>query len=167
MISTEVTLRTQFYNLDPMNIVWHGNYVRYLEQARTALLTKIGYGYREMEASGFAWPIVDLSIKYVRPLRLSQDFIVRATLTEYENRLCFVYRVLRRCIAQGLDQGTHRAGRGVNQDRRTVVRIAAAIDCLCAGPPVIRRRHALAGAIAMMIGQGAVPGRAQSLTLAS
>jgi acyl-CoA thioester hydrolase len=94
MISTEVTLRTQFYDLDPMNIVWHGNYVRYLEQARTALLTKIGYGYREMEASGFAWPIVDLSIKYVRPLRLGQDFIVRAMLTEYENRLCFVYRVL-------------------------------------------------------------------------
>jgi acyl-CoA thioester hydrolase len=93
MISTEVTLRTQFYDLDPMKIVWHGNYLRYLEQARAALLSEIGYGYREMEASGFAWPIVDLSIKYVRPLRLSQDFVVRATLTEYENRICIVYRV--------------------------------------------------------------------------
>lgn len=94
MISTEVTLRTQFYDLDPMNIVWHGNYVRYLEQGRSALLSGIGFGYREMEASGFAWPIVDLSIKYVRPLRLSQEFVVRATLTEYENRLCFDYRLL-------------------------------------------------------------------------
>ena len=94
MISTEVTLRTQFYDLDPMNIVWHGNYVRFLEQARAALLSEIGFGYREMEACGFAWPIVDMSIKYVRPLRLSQEFIVRATLTEYENRLCFDYRVL-------------------------------------------------------------------------
>jgi acyl-CoA thioester hydrolase len=93
MISTEVTLQTQFHDLDPMKIVWHGNYVRYLEQARAALLSEIGYGYREMEASGFAWPIVDLSIKYVRPLRLSQVFVVRATLTEYENRLCFTYRV--------------------------------------------------------------------------
>jgi acyl-CoA thioester hydrolase len=93
MISKEVTLRTQFYDLDPMNIVWHGNYLRYLEQARAALFSEIGYGYREMEASGFAWPIVDLSIKYVRPLRLSQDFIVRATLTEYENRICILYRV--------------------------------------------------------------------------
>ena len=60
MISTEITLRTQFYDLDPMNIVWHGNYVRYLEQARSALLSEIGYGYAEMQASGFAWPIVDL-----------------------------------------------------------------------------------------------------------
>ena len=94
MISAEVTIRTQFYDLDPMNIVWHGNYVRYLEQARSALLGEIGYSYREMKESGFAWPIVDLSIRYVRPLQLNQDFVVRATLTEYENRLCISYRVL-------------------------------------------------------------------------
>ena len=94
MISAEVTIRTQFYDLDPMKVVWHGNYVRYLEQARAALLSEIGYGYREMEASGFAWPIVDLSIRYVRPLQLNQDFVVRATLTEYENRLCISYRVV-------------------------------------------------------------------------
>jgi acyl-CoA thioester hydrolase len=94
MISHEVTLQTQFCELDPMNIVWHGNYVRYLEQARAALLSSIGYGYREMEASGFAWPIVELSIKYVRSLRLGQRFVVRATLTEYENRICVEYRIL-------------------------------------------------------------------------
>jgi acyl-CoA thioester hydrolase len=94
MISAEVTLQTQFFDLDPMKIVWHGNYVRYLEQARTALLAGIGYDYHEMETSGWAWPIVDMSIKYVRPLKLSQKFIVRATLTEYENRICVTYLVL-------------------------------------------------------------------------
>jgi acyl-CoA thioester hydrolase len=94
MISTEIILQTQFYDLDPMNIVWHGNYVRFLEQARSALLSGIGFGYREMEASGCAWPIVDMSIKYVQPLRLSQKFIVRATLTEYENRICITYLLL-------------------------------------------------------------------------
>jgi acyl-CoA thioester hydrolase len=93
MITAEVTLQTQFFDLDPMNIVWHGNYVRYLEQARAALLAGIGYGYAEMKASGVAWPVVDLSIKYVRPLRLSQKFVVRATLTEYENRICITYLV--------------------------------------------------------------------------
>ena len=76
MISAEVTIRTQFYDLDPMNIVWHGNYVRYLEQARSALLGEIGYSYREMKEYGFAWQIVDLSIRYVRPLQLYQDFVV-------------------------------------------------------------------------------------------
>lgn len=94
MISTEVKIQTQFYDLDPMNVVWHGNYLRYLEQARSALLAGIGYGYREMEASGYVWPVVDLSIKYVRPLKLSQHFIVSATLKEYENRICIDYRLL-------------------------------------------------------------------------
>jgi acyl-CoA thioester hydrolase len=93
MISREVAIRVQFYDLDPMNIVWHGNYARYLEQARAVLLADIGYGYTEMQASGFAWPIVDLSIRYTRPLKLGQEVTVRATLTEYENRLCINYRI--------------------------------------------------------------------------
>lgn len=94
MISAEVTLRTQFYDLDPMNIVWHGNYARYLEEARANLMAGIGYGYAEMQESGFAWPIVEMWVKYVRPLKLSQKFVMRATLKEYENRLRIEYRGL-------------------------------------------------------------------------
>jgi acyl-CoA thioester hydrolase len=94
MISADVTLRTQFYDIDPMNIVWHGNYARYLEESRTNLMTKIGYGYAEMQASGFAWPIVEMWLKYVRPLKLGQKFIMRATLKEYENRIRIEYRGL-------------------------------------------------------------------------
>jgi acyl-CoA thioester hydrolase len=38
----EVELEVPFFDLDPMNIVWHGNYVKYLEVARCALLETIG-----------------------------------------------------------------------------------------------------------------------------
>jgi len=87
MISAEVTIGIQFYDLDPMRIVWHGNYPRFLEQARAALFDKISFGYREMAQSGFAWPIVELRIKYVRPINPGHAIKVTATLTEYENRL--------------------------------------------------------------------------------
>jgi acyl-CoA thioester hydrolase len=87
MISAEVVIRIQFYDLDPMRVVWHGNYPRLLEQARAALFEKISFGYREMTDSGFAWPIVDLRIKYVRPISPLQTIKVTATLVEYENRL--------------------------------------------------------------------------------
>lgn len=93
MITADVTIRAQFYDLDPMQVVWHGNYVRYLEQARCALLDRIGYNYQAMADSGFAWPVVDLRVKYVRPIRLAQDVIVSATLVEYLNRLKIDYRV--------------------------------------------------------------------------
>ena len=94
MISAEISLKAEFYQLDPMNVVWHGNYAQFFEQARSALLARIGYNYREMEASGFSWPIVDLRVKYVKPIILGQRFIVRATLIEYENRIRIEYRVM-------------------------------------------------------------------------
>jgi acyl-CoA thioester hydrolase len=87
MISAEVVIKIQFYDLDPMRIVWHGNYLRFLEQARAALFEKMSFGYLEMSESGFAWPIVDLHIKYVRPIDPTHVIKVTATLVEYENRL--------------------------------------------------------------------------------
>jgi acyl-CoA thioester hydrolase len=91
MISAEIAVIAQFYDLDPMKVVWHGNYARYLEQARCALLEKLNYSYPEMEQSGYVWPIVDLRIKYVRPVRYSQRIRVEARLVEYENRLKIAY----------------------------------------------------------------------------
>jgi acyl-CoA thioester hydrolase len=93
MISAEVLIKAQFYDLDPMQIVWHGNYVRFLEQARCALLDKIDYNYSEMLRSGYAWPVVDLRIKYVRPVRFGQQVRVTATMVEYESRIKIDYRI--------------------------------------------------------------------------
>ena len=91
MISAEITLTTQFGDVDPMHVVWHGTYVRYLEQARSALMDAVGYNYLEMNASGYVWPIVDLHIKYVRPIRLLQKVAITAEIIEYENRLKIAY----------------------------------------------------------------------------
>ncbi len=91
MISVGVDIKIQFYDLDPMGIVWYGNYVRFLEQARSALFQKISFGYREMSESGFVWPIVDMRIKYLRPIDLSRTIKVTATLVEYQNRLKINY----------------------------------------------------------------------------
>jgi acyl-CoA thioester hydrolase len=92
-ISADIIVKTQFYDLDPMAIVWHGNYARFFEQARCALLDKLDYNYQQMSDSGFAWPIVDMRIKYVRPLRFPQTLKVIATLVEYENRLKINYLI--------------------------------------------------------------------------
>ncbi len=93
MISASVTIKAQFYDLDPMQVVWHGNYVRFLEQARCALLDRIGFNYREMSASGYVWPVVDMRIKYVRPVRFGQEIRVTATMVEYESRIKIDYRI--------------------------------------------------------------------------
>jgi acyl-CoA thioester hydrolase len=77
-----------------MNVVWHGNYARFLERARCALLEKIGYSYNQMRDSGFAFPVVDMRIKYIRPIRFEQVVRVQATLAEWENRLKIDYLII-------------------------------------------------------------------------
>lgn len=94
LITARCTLTAQFYDIDPMNVVWHGHYARFFEEARNALLDKLDYNYPEMQASGYLWPIVDFRIKYIRPICLHQQFIAEAGLVEYENRLKIEYRLL-------------------------------------------------------------------------
>jgi acyl-CoA thioester hydrolase len=93
LLEASVDLEVPFQDLDPMQVVWHGNYFRYFESARAALLRKIDYDYPQMQASRYMWPIVDTRVKFVRPLRYGQWIRVYAGLTEWENRLRIDYRI--------------------------------------------------------------------------
>src|SRR5690349_20500196 len=92
--SAEVEMSVQLFDLDPMQIVWHGNYVKYLEVARCAQLDKISYNYEEMKASGFAWPIVEMNLRYSAPATFGQRLLLRAEIVEWENRLRIDYHIL-------------------------------------------------------------------------
>lgn len=89
----EIELSPGFHDCDPMQVVWHGNYFRYLELARCALLQRYDYDYPQMQDSGWLWPVVDARIKYVRPLRYGQRLRVRAEIVEWENRLRLEYLI--------------------------------------------------------------------------
>ena len=81
----------QFYDLDPMSVVYHGNYPRFFELARAALLTKIDYSYEAMLASGYSWPVIDMHIRYYHPLRLGRWIDIIASIVEWEYRLKIEY----------------------------------------------------------------------------
>ena len=87
MITATAEIKVEFFDVDAMKVVWHGNYARFLELGRNALFEKLGYGYSDMEAGGYSWPVVDLHIRYVQPARLDQLLRVTATLVEWENRV--------------------------------------------------------------------------------
>lgn len=91
--SAELDLEVPFHDVDAMAVAWHGNYVKYAELARCALLRQIDYDYPQMHASGYLWPVVELHLKFVRPARYGQRLRVQATLLEYENRLKIAYLV--------------------------------------------------------------------------
>jgi acyl-CoA thioester hydrolase len=102
----EVEMQVQFFDLDPMQIVWHGNYVKYLEVARCALLDKIGYNYEQMRASGYMWPIIEMNLRYAGPAAFGQRLLLRAEIVEWENRLRIDYLILDAASGKRLNRAT-------------------------------------------------------------
>lgn len=95
-----------FFDVDSMDIMWHGHYVKYLEMARCAFLEEIHYTYDVMKASGFGYPIVQLNLKYVRPALFRQKVKIKTMLVEYESCLRFEYVVEDLTSGQKLTQGS-------------------------------------------------------------
>jgi len=84
--------KVQFYDCDPMGVVWHGNYLRYMEVARTELLGKIGCDLSSIrEGDGVDLPLIESGMKYLRPLHAGDDFHVVLLIRECEVRLAFDY----------------------------------------------------------------------------
>ena len=125
--SAEIEMQVQFFDLDPMQIVWHGNYVKYLEVARCALLDSINYNYVEMKASGFSWPVIDLQLRYVGSATFGQRLKLRAEIVEWENRLKIDY-----LITDAL------TGKRLNRASTTQVAVDIASGEMCfVSPPVL------------------------------
>jgi acyl-CoA thioester hydrolase len=123
----ETELQVQFYDLDPMQIVWHGNYVKYLEVARCALLDSIGYNYEQMGASGYMWPVIDMNLRYIGSARFGQRLRLRAEIVEYEHRLKIDYLIT--------DAET---GKRLNRASSTQVAVDLATGEMCfVSPPVL------------------------------
>lgn len=93
MLQAEIEVEVRFHDCDPMGVTWHGHYLGFLESARSELLNGIGYNFRQMTASGYTWPVVDLRVKYVKTTTFGQRLVVRAALEEYENRLKIAYTI--------------------------------------------------------------------------
>jgi acyl-CoA thioester hydrolase len=60
--------RTLYADTDRSQVVYHANYLRYFEFGRASLMRDAAYPYREVEESGFVYPIIKVDIDYYRPL---------------------------------------------------------------------------------------------------
>ncbi|MCH9691957.1 MAG: acyl-CoA thioesterase [Gammaproteobacteria bacterium] len=103
--TADIDLQVPFHDVDMMNIAWHGHYVKYFEIARCALFDQLEYNYTQMHDSGFAWPVIELQVRYAKPLRFGQWVRVNAEIIEYEHRLKIRYRVVDRDSGTRLTKG--------------------------------------------------------------
>jgi acyl-CoA thioester hydrolase len=70
-------VRVYFEDTDLSGIVYHANYLRYMERARSDMLRVVGIDQRgTQEAGEGVYAVADLSIRYRRPARLDDDLLV-------------------------------------------------------------------------------------------
>lgn len=123
----ETETQVQFFDLDPMEVVWHGHYVKYVEIARGALLDSIDYNYPQMRESGYLWPVIELQLRYVASARFGARLKLRAEIVEWENRLKIAYLIS--------DAAT---GKRLTRASTTQVAVEIATGEMCfASPPVL------------------------------
>lgn len=89
----ETFITVQFYDLDPMNVVWHGNYIKYLETARCDLLSKLGYDYDNMREDGIAYPVATMDLKFMKPCTFNQKLRIVSYVEEIEPCLIIKYTI--------------------------------------------------------------------------
>ena len=106
VLHCDTEILVPFFDVDTLNVVWHGHYVKYLEVARCALLDKLDHNYTQMRESGYAWPVIDMQLRYVRGATFGQTLNVRASLVEWENRLKVNYLITDRTSGERLTRAS-------------------------------------------------------------
>jgi acyl-CoA thioester hydrolase len=79
-LSIIVKRRVRFEEVDFMGMVWHGCYVSYFEDGRVALGHKYGISYTDFIRERVAAPVRQMHIDYHSPLRLEDDFEIKAIM---------------------------------------------------------------------------------------
>lgn len=93
-VSHEIRKRVSFYDLDPMQIVWHGNYLKYFDDARAALFDHLGVDLFEFhDRTSYIFPIIRSAVKHIHPLRCGDEFICRATVKEARSKIVVAFEI--------------------------------------------------------------------------
>ncbi len=74
--------RVIFGDTDAMQVVYHGNYLRWFEIGRNEMLRQSGYPYPEMVKDGIWMPVVEVGAEYKSPA-VYDDVVEIAAWLEY------------------------------------------------------------------------------------
>ncbi|RTZ95447.1 MAG: acyl-CoA thioesterase [Deltaproteobacteria bacterium] len=121
------THRILYADTDRSQVVYHANYLRYFELGRASLMRDTGYPYREVEKSGFIYPIIAMGVNYFTPLYYDDPIFVHTRPAEMERvRLRFEYVITHRETGEVICNGftrhcaTNTTGTPVGIDKKTI-----------------------------------------------
>jgi len=106
LYQAEYELTVPFEDLDPMNIVWYGNYMRYMEHARCHLLSELKYTYNNMKIDGYAYPVAKMKVKYIKPAIFGDLLSVRVEILSIEPALDIKYTIYKKETGEKIFEGS-------------------------------------------------------------
>ena len=95
-LSETVRVSVRFSEVDPIRVVWHGNYLKYMEDAREAFGRKYGLSYVTIVENGYYCPIFDYHVRFMHSA--SYDDVLLVTIKYKPSRgakICFEYEIRR------------------------------------------------------------------------
>jgi len=92
--TAEIELTIPFHDLDPLQIVWHGNYLKYFDMARFALFDSLNVDLHEYyKKSSIIFPVIKTSTKYITPLQHRDRIVCKASLKDAQTKIIIDFQI--------------------------------------------------------------------------
>jgi acyl-CoA thioester hydrolase len=96
MTDHEHRLRVRYGETDQMGVVYHANYLAYMEEGRTRLMHARGCSYAELERSGYGLAVRRASLRFRAPARYDEELLVRTRVDRVRGAsVNFTYAIVR------------------------------------------------------------------------
>ncbi|MDR0952884.1 MAG: acyl-CoA thioesterase [Elusimicrobiota bacterium] len=79
-LTFEIKRKVRFDELDPLGIMWHGNYASFFEEARVALGGHYGIGYLDFANNKTSIPLKKFYVDFMAPLEFNKTYTIKAIL---------------------------------------------------------------------------------------
>ena len=77
-------IKVYYHDTDAYNVTWHGNYLKWYEQARCDMCDKLGLPLDKLaENDGIIFPIVNANLRYKSPAKLFETVVIETELKEF------------------------------------------------------------------------------------
>ncbi|PLT32504.1 thioesterase family protein [Bacillus sp. V5-8f] len=95
MLIAEKKIEVRYAETDQMGVVYHANYIIWMELGRTQLIKDLGFNYAEMEKDGIISPVLDIQATYKKPVRYGETATVRTWIESYDGlRVAYGYEIV-------------------------------------------------------------------------
>jgi acyl-CoA thioester hydrolase len=91
---SETSVEVRYAETDQMGVVYHANYLVWMEIGRTRLIEVLGFRYADMEKEGILSPVIDIEISYKMPVRYGEKAYIKTWVEEYDGiRVTYGYEI--------------------------------------------------------------------------